>query len=101
MNKMDPFNIVIRVGTEQLALNIHPEGPANFKLALAGELIGEIFKSADGGSWQALPREQMQGGDASELNTVTGSDAQDLLLDNQVVQRIGLEISKLQNGIQT
>ena len=45
---MDPFNIIINAGGEQIDLNIHPQESGTYKIVYHGALIGEIFLGSDG-----------------------------------------------------
>ncbi|WP_316752995.1 hypothetical protein [Pedobacter gandavensis] len=93
---MDPFNIVIKNGNEQLDLNIHPQEAGGYKIIYHGALVGQIFMG-QGGSWEAIS--------ANDLDIVTypvyeydeTSGHADMLLEQELVQRIGGEIKKTTN----
>lgn len=88
---MDPFNIVIKNGTEQLDLNIHPKDTGSYMVVYHGALVGEIF-IGQGESWKAIS--------ANDLDAITypiykydeTSGHADMLLKQEIVQRIGAEI---------
>jgi hypothetical protein len=40
---MDPFNIVIRNGQQQIDLNIHPQETGSYMIIYHGTLLGKIF----------------------------------------------------------
>ncbi|WP_316839358.1 hypothetical protein [Pedobacter gandavensis] len=88
---MDPFNIVIKNGNEQLDLNIHPQEAGIFKIVYHGALVGEIF-IGQGGSWEAISANDLDAATIYEYEETSGHA--DILLEQEIVQSIGGEIKK-------
>lgn len=89
---MDPFNIIINAGGEQIDLNIHPQESGTYKVVYHGALIGEIFLGSDGKTWQALTADELQPGGFPVYEYDETSGHQDILLDEDTVQEIGRQI---------
>lgn len=89
---MDPFNIIINTGGEQIDLNIHPQEAGTYKIVYHGALIGEIFLANDGETWQALTADELQPGGFPVYEYDETSGHQDILLDEDTVQEIGRQI---------
>ncbi|WP_442591384.1 hypothetical protein ACSBL2_09160 [Pedobacter sp. AW31-3R] len=94
---MDPFNIIIRPGGNQIDLNIHPQEAGTYKIIYHGALLGEIFMGSGGENWEAITADELEPGGYPVYEYDESSGHQDLLLDEQVIQEIGHEIAKSQN----
>jgi hypothetical protein len=92
---MDPFNIIINNGGQQIDLNIHPQEGETYKIIYHGALIGELFTGSDGLTWEALTAEQLQPGGFPIYEYDESSGHEDLLLDHEVIQQIGRKIRKV------
>ncbi|MCX2452353.1 hypothetical protein OQX61_13850 [Pedobacter sp. PLR] len=93
---MDPFNIVIKNGTEQLDLNIHPQEAGSYKIVYHGALVGEIF-IGQGESWEAISANDLDAVTYSGYEYDETSGHADMLLKQELVQSIGGEIKKTTN----
>lgn len=94
---MDPFNIIIKSGGEQIDLNIHPQETGAFKVVYHGALIGEVFMGNDGENWEAVTADQLEPGGFPVYEYDETSGHQDILLDHATIQAIGKEISINEN----
>jgi hypothetical protein len=94
---MDPFNIIIRSGGEKIDLNIHPQEAGAFKVVYHGALIGEVFMGSVGDNWEAVTADQLEPGGFPVYEYDESSGHQDILLDDEVIQAIGKEISVYEN----
>ena len=91
---MDPFNIVIRRDGHQLALNIHPNKKAKYMVLFEGSLVGEVFMNIKHETWEAHSAKELLNGEHPDYPCVETVDCEGLLLDQDLVSKIGLEISK-------
>lgn len=91
---MDPFNIIINSGGEQIDLNIHPQEAGTYKIIYHGALIGEIFLGSDGENWAALTADELQPGGFPVYEYDETFGHQDILLDEDRVQEIGRKIPR-------
>ena len=91
---MDPFNIIIRSEGKQIDLNIHPQEAGTYKIVYHGALVGEIFMGSDGVNWEALIAEEVEPGGFPVYEYDETSGHQRILLDQDVVQEIGKQISR-------
>lgn len=94
---MDPFNIIISTGGNQVDLNIHPQEAGTYKIIYHGALLGEIFMGSGGENWEAITADELEPGGYPVYEYDESSGHQDLLLDQQVIQEIGRQIAKSQN----
>lgn len=94
---MDPFNIIIRTGGNQVDLNIHPQEAGTYKIIYHGALLGEIFMGSGGENWEAITADELEPGGYPVYEYDESSGHQDLLLDQQVIQEIGQQITRSQN----
>ncbi|WGQ10693.1 hypothetical protein QG516_03365 [Pedobacter gandavensis] len=91
---MDPFNIIINTGDEQIDLNIHPQEMGTYKIVYHGALIGEIFLGADNEKWDALTADELQPGGFPVYEYDETSGHQHILLDERTVQEIGRKMPR-------
>ncbi|ETZ24666.1 hypothetical protein [Pedobacter sp. V48] len=92
---MDPFNIIITSHGEKVDLNIHPQEAGSYKVVCHGGLVGEIFMGKSG-SWEAVSADDLDFGGYPIYEYDETSGHADLLLDEQVVQDIGQQISDIE-----
>lgn len=90
---MDPFNIVVNYQNEQVDLNIHPQAGERYKILFHGGLVGEMYRTDD--RWQAVSANGLDGGGypLDEYDETSGHA--DLLLDEDVVLRIGEQLDQI------
>lgn len=93
---MDPFNIIIKNGNEQLDLNIHPQEAGRYKIIYHGGLVGDVFMGK-GESWEAISAEEFDAVTYPIYEYHETSGHADILLEQEIVQRIGVEIKKATN----
>ncbi|WP_316812126.1 hypothetical protein [Pedobacter heparinus] len=96
---MDPFNIIIRAGGEQIDLNIHPQEAGSYKIVFHGALLGEIFMGSGGENWEAITADELEPGGFPVYEYDENSGHEDILLDHDTVQEIGRQITKVEQGI--
>jgi len=96
---MDPFNIIITVGGEEIDLNIHPQEAGTYKVVFHGALLGEIFMGSEGENWEAITAEELEPRGRPIYEYDENSGHEDILLDDATVQEIGRKISNLQQGV--
>lgn len=89
---MDPFNIIIKDKGRHIDLNIHPQKPWCYKVIYQGVLVGEIFITGEG-KWEAISAYDLDSSNYSINSHGEPSIHADLLMDYQVVQLVGAEIS--------
>ncbi|RYF97749.1 MAG: hypothetical protein EOO02_20310 [Chitinophagaceae bacterium] len=94
---MDPFNIIIKPAGRQVDLNIHPQEAGTYKIIYHGALLGEILMGSDGEIWEAITADELEPGGFPIYAYDETSGHQDLLLDQNVVDQIGKEITRTQN----
>lgn len=94
---MDPFNIVIRRDGHQLALNIHPKNDAKFMVLFEGSLVGEVFMNIRSEKWDAHSAKELLNGEDLDYPCEESVDCDGLLLDQNLVAKIGIEISQVLN----
>ena len=96
---MDPFNIIIRVEGQQIDLNIHPQEAGTYKIIYHGALLGEIFMGNNGENWEAVTADELEPGGFPVYEFDETSGHQDILLDEDTVQKIGRQIANLEMGL--
>lgn len=96
---MDPFNIIIKTGGEQIDLNIHPQEAGSYKIVFHGALLGEIFMGSEGENWEAITADELEPGGFPVYEYDENSGHEDILLDHDTVQEIGRQITKVEQGI--
>jgi hypothetical protein len=94
---MDPFNIVIRNGQQQIDLNIHPQETGSYMIIYHGALLGKIFLGSDGENWKALTVDKIQPAGMPSYDYDETSGYRYILMNTATVQQIGRQIVQSQN----
>jgi len=87
---MEPFNIRINYGSNEVTLTILPSDNSVFKIVYYGGILGGIRKNAD--EWEPVGRDEIGGEDLPLYQPKHGDERINVELTEQVVDRIGDEI---------
>lgn len=87
---MEPFNIRIMCGSEEVTLTILPSDNGDFKIIYYGGILGGVKKN--GNNWDLLSPDQVAGEDLPLYEPRHGEDRIEIVLTDLIADRIGDEI---------
>jgi hypothetical protein len=87
---MDPFNIKIKYGTQEVTLTILPTEEEYYKVIYYGAILGAVC--FDGEHWDQVPLEQIAAGDLPFYEPGSNGDRVEIEMTDYVIDRIGEEI---------
>ncbi len=90
---MEPFNIKIGFGENEVTLTILPAEEGYYKVIYYGGILGAIRYENDTDGWEIVPEDEYTAGDLPLYEYTLNSDRLNFVLDENTVDHIGDEIS--------
>jgi hypothetical protein len=87
---MEPFNIKIGYGVNEVTLTILPIGEHQYKVIYYGAVLGGVKYIAD--SWEPIAQDNLEAGDLPYYHHNINSGNINVILDEATVDEIGEEI---------
>ena len=87
---MDPFNIKLRYGRNELTLTILPAEEGIFKIIYYGAILGAVIKQDH--DWDLIPYDELSAGDLPFYTPNSEDERVEIELNEQIADRIGEEI---------
>ncbi|MEJ7558171.1 MAG: hypothetical protein WKF66_07665 [Pedobacter sp.] len=87
---MEPFNIKIGYGDNNVTLTILPTSDQQYKVIYFGAILGAVKYEAD--CWDLVSEEELQAGDLPFYRHDLNSDRANVILDEATIDEIGEEI---------
>jgi hypothetical protein len=92
---MEPFNIRISYGTNEVTLTILPDDEGYYKVIYFGGILGAVCY--DGKDWDLVERDKISAGDLPLYEPGPVGERIEIELTDHVVDRIGWEINLYEN----
>ena len=93
---MEPFNIKIGYGANQVTLTIFPIDEYQYKVIYYGAILGAVKYDID--CWESIPSEELEADDLPLYQHDVNSGRIYLILNEATVDEIGNEIEDLLTG---
>lgn len=88
---MEPFNIKIRYGQNEVTLTILPTAHGYYKVIYFGGILGAVHQHSEG--WQLVPEDELIAGDLPMYTSDLSNDHVEIILNEHTVEKIGEEIN--------
>jgi hypothetical protein len=89
---MEPFNIKISVGDQEITLTILPFHQNCYRVIYFGGILGAIKLHQADETWELLPHEEAIGDDLPPYTPNDDGNRIEITLDRKTIQKIGHEI---------
>ncbi len=93
---MEPFNIKIGYGVNEVTLTILPADNDCYKVIYSGAIIGAVKLDID--CWESVPEEDIVAGDLPFYKHNLSSGKPNIILNEATVDEIGDEIEHILRG---
>ncbi|RZK76789.1 MAG: hypothetical protein EOO92_14040 [Pedobacter sp.] len=91
MGFMEPFNVKIGYGSNEVTLTILPAGENYYKVIYYGAIIGAVKYDID--SWELVPLEEVEAGDLPFYRHDVNSGKVNVVMNEATADEIGEEIN--------
>lgn len=96
---MEPFNIKVGYGDNEVTLTILPTKEGYYKVIYFGGILGAIHYMNDTDGWEIVPPEEVVAGDLPMYEPDLTGERLEIVLNDETVDEIGEEIT-LAQGMQ-
>ncbi|WP_432712650.1 hypothetical protein [Pedobacter sp.] len=95
---MEPFNIRVGFGKNEVTLTILPTEEGYYKVIYYGGILGAIQYLKDTDSWEQVPPEDVIAGDLPLYRPDLEEERTEIELTEQMIEEIGEEITLLKKS---
>lgn len=95
---MEPFNIKIGYGDNEVTITILPTDNGYYKVIYYGAVLGAVRHDGHFEHWEAVPDEEIIAGDLPLYKHDLTADRLDIIVDDITAERIGEEIATMEQS---